>query len=141
MAFLPCIGPLFSVVDSVVKRLLPAEKMSEADQAKLTQELQLELMKADWSAVEKEYADRADARALAKADMEHGNAFTSLLAASVRPIWGLSSLVVVAYPYLAGALEWPSVTIDDNTKTIIQTVIVFYFGGRTLERVLPSMRK
>jgi hypothetical protein len=136
MAFLPFIGPVFGVLDTVLKRVLPGEKMSEADKVQLAQQLQLELMKADWASVEREFADRADARALAKAEAAQGNPFTMALSAVVRPIWGLSSLVVVAYPYLAGGLGWPSVAIDEATKDIIQTVIMFYFGGKTVEKVV-----
>src|SRR5262245_37926821 len=95
---MPLIGPVFGVIDTVLKRVLPAEKMSEADRMALTQQLQLELMKADWSAAEAEMKDRADARALARADIAGGNAFTGILAATVRPVWGYCALIVVAYP-------------------------------------------
>src|SRR3990167_10887632 len=118
MAFLPFIGPLIGVVSDVLKRVLPAEKMSEGERAQLEQAIQLEMMKQDWSSVEKEYIDRADARALAKSEASQGNAWTMALSALVRPIWGIASLVVVAYPYLAGAMEWPLVTIDEATKQI-----------------------
>lgn len=138
MAFLPFIGPVFGVIDTVIKRILP-EKMSEADRARLAQELQLELMKADWSQAEAAFRDRADARALAAADVAKGNALSNFLAATVRPVWGFASLVVVAYPYLAGALHWPSVSLDDATKDVVQMVIMFYFGGRTIEKVLPAL--
>lgn len=141
MAFLPLlVGPVASLLDTVLKRVLPGVKMDEADKVKLAQELQLETMKLDWSGVEKEFQDRSDARALAQKDVEHGNAFTAVLAATVRPVWGYASLVVVAYPYLAGALGLPGVVIDDNTRSVVQTVIMFYFGGRTIEKVLPALR-
>lgn len=132
--------PLTKIVGDVLNRLLPAEKMSEADKARIEFEVMKSAQAADWSGVEKEFADRADARALAQKDMAAGNAFTSILAATVRPVWGYASLVVVAYPYLAGALGLPGVSIDDNTKAIVQTVIMFYFGGRVVEKVLPQMR-
>jgi hypothetical protein len=102
--------------------------------------MELALLKQFGAEVEQEYKDRADARALAAAEAARGNAFTMALSATVRPIWGLASLVVVAYPYLAGGLGWPAVMIDDNTKQIIQTVIMFYFGGKTVEKVLPLFR-
>jgi len=136
MAFLPFIGPAIDLVNGILKRVLP-EKMSEAEKAQLQQQLSLELMKADWSQVAAEFKDRADARALAAIDVARGNAFSNILAATVRPVWGYATLIVVAYPYLAGALHWPAVTIDDSTKDIVQMVIMFYFGGRTIEKVLP----
>jgi len=134
------IGPVANLIDSAIKRWGPAEKMSEKDKAELAQIMQLEILKQDWSSVEKEYQDRADARALAAKDVEKGNAFTGILAATVRPIWGFASLVVVAYPYAAAPMGLPSVTIDESTKSIIQTVIMFYFGGRTIEKVLPLIK-
>ena len=42
------IGPIASLVGDVIKRVLPAEKMSEADRAELTAKIQTELLKADW---------------------------------------------------------------------------------------------
>lgn len=136
----PYSGAISSVADllnGVLKRVLP-EKMSESEKAQLQQQVTLELMKADWSSVNAEFQDRASARQLAEKDVDRGNWVSNFLAATVRPIWGYASLVVVAYPYLAGALHWPAVTIDENTKSIIQTVIMFYFGGRTIEKVITG---
>lgn len=143
MAFLlPLVaGPLVNIVGDIVKRILPAEKMSEEDRAKLEQELQLAIMKQDWTNVEKEFADRADARALAKADVEKGNWFSNILAATVRPVWGYASLIVVIYPYVAGALGLPAVALDEATKSIVQLVICFYFGGRSVERIMLGRNK
>lgn len=45
------IGPVASVVDTILKRVLPAEKMSEADRAKLQAEITLELSKQDWQGI------------------------------------------------------------------------------------------
>jgi len=65
MAIAPLlIGPVASLLDDVLKRVLP-EKMSETDAANLQQQVTLELLKADWAGIEKEFTDRADARALA----------------------------------------------------------------------------
>jgi len=50
----PYSGAISSVSDlfnGILKRVLP-EKMSEADAAKLQQEITMELLKADWSAVQ-----------------------------------------------------------------------------------------
>lgn len=119
-------------IADIIKARVPdvnLQKQIEAETSKA-------VMSMDWTAIEKEFQDRADARGLAAKDMAAGNAFTSILAATVRPVWGYASLVVVAYPYLAGAFDLPAVQIDDNTRTIVQTVIAFYFGGRTVEKVI-----
>src|SRR5690349_542224 len=114
---------LGKTIADIVKARVPDVNV----QAQIEADVQKAVMAQDWGKVEKEFADRADARALAMKESEKGNAFTMALSALVRPVWGLSSLVVVAYPYLAKPLGWPAVEIDDNTKQIIQTVIMFYF--------------
>ena len=49
MAFLPFIGPIAGLVGDVLKRVLPPEKMSEGERAKLESDMTLELTKMDWS--------------------------------------------------------------------------------------------
>lgn len=122
---------LSSVLPDVIKRVLPAEKVSEADQANLQAQLTLALMAADWQKIEAEYADRANARNLAAAEIAKGNAFASFLAASVRPLWGLGAFVLVAYS--VGTEH----AIAEPLQSIIQSVLAFYFGGRVIEKVAP----
>lgn len=130
-------GLIFSMLDkilpNVLNRVLPAEKMSEADRAKLQQDLTIELLKQNWQEVEAQYADRADARALAKADIAGGNVFTQCLAATVRPAWGFGALGLVSYSVING------LDIQASYADIVQTVLFFYFGGRTIEKVTPSI--
>lgn len=129
---LPFIG---KVVPDILKRVLPAEKMSEAERANLEQQLTLELMKADWKQVEAEFADRASARDLAKADIAQGNAITSAMAALVRPLWGIGAFVLVAYSVATNA------AISAPIQAIIETVLMFYFGGRTIEKITPVITR
>lgn len=135
----PYSGAISSVSDllnGVIKRILP-EKMSDADKANLQQQLTLELMKADWAGIEKEFGDRADARALAKADVDKGNWFTNVLSATVRPFFGY--VVMAAFftslvtPLIPGM---PTLVITDIQKEIMLSVIYFFFGGRTVEKGL-----
>lgn len=129
---LPLILPLLSsLLPDVLKRVLPAEKMSEEDRAKLGQEIQLELMKQDWSKIEAEFKDRDSARQLAVQDIAKGNAFTSALAAIVRPLWGIGCFVLVAYSVVSGF------AITTVLQSIIETVLAFYFGGRVIEKLAP----
>ena len=46
------IGPISDLLNTVLKRVLPAEKMSEEMRAKVEGELLLELSKMDWSVVQ-----------------------------------------------------------------------------------------
>ena len=124
---------LSGILPDVIKRVLPAEKISEADQAQLAQALQLELMKQDWQQIEAEYKDRDSARGLAAQEIAKGNAFTSALAALVRPVAGFGCI------YLVGHAHFAAMPLDANTAGIVQTVFQFYFGGRVIEKVLPMM--
>ena len=45
------IGPVAEVINTVLKRVLPAEKMSEAERAKLEAEITIELAKQDWEGI------------------------------------------------------------------------------------------
>lgn len=126
-------GPLIDIVNKVLGRVLPAEKMSQADRLRLETELQLAIMAQDWKEVEAEFSDRASARSLAAADTAKGNAFTTMLAAIVRPMWGLGALALVAYSVLFDK------EIGSAFYGIIQTLLMFYFGGRTIEKLAPSV--
>lgn len=124
---------LSKILPGIISRVLPSEKMSEEEAAQLSQNLQLELMKADWQSVSAEYADRASARGLASQDIAKGNAFTSFLAAAVRPLWGIGGLCVVTYSVATGY------QINAPLQAILETLLKFYFGGRVIEKVTPHI--
>ena len=125
------IGLLQSILPGVLNRVLPAEKISEEDAAKLQNELTQQLLQQNWQQIEAEYADRTNARSLAAQDIAKGNAFTGLLSAIIRPAWGFGALALVVYSVLG------HYQISAPLQDIIQTVLFFYFGGRTLEKVTP----
>ncbi len=127
------LGLLNSILPGVINRVLPPEKMSEEDAAKLQQELTLELLKQNWQEIEAEYADRNSARSLAAQDIAKGNAFTGILAATVRPAWGYGALALVGYSVISHT------GIDPTYGEIIKTVLFFFFGGRTIEKITPHV--
>jgi len=45
------IGPIAEVVNTILKRILPPEKMSEEERAKLEAQITLELAKQDWQGI------------------------------------------------------------------------------------------
>lgn len=124
---------LQNVLPDVLKRVLPEEKMSEADRTKIQADLTLQIMQQSQAQMESEFKDRSDARALAVQDIAKGNALTSLLSATVRPLWGFGAFAVVAWSVYQGT------SIDSDIRDIIQTVLYFYFGGRTIEKVTPTI--
>lgn len=121
------------ILPSVISRVLPAEKISEIDRANLQQAITLELLNQNWKSIEAEFEDRANARNLASQDIAKGNAFTSLLAATVRPAWGFGALILVGYSVFS------SLPIQSTYADIVQTVLFFYFGGRTIEKITPTI--
>lgn len=143
MDFAPYAGAITSVADlvsGVVKRIFP-EKMSESEAAQLNQALTTELLRQDWSKVEREFQDRADARALAKADVDKGNWFTNILSATVRPVFGYAAMTAFLTPLMVRmvATYWtghqqPEFTFTEIEKEVILSVIYFFFGGRTVEK-------
>lgn len=127
------LGLLQNILPSVINRVLPPEKMSEADAAKFQNELTTTLLAQNWQQIEAEYQDRANARNLAAKDIAKGNAFTGILAATVRPAWGYGALLLVGYSVVM------NLPISSTYADIIQTVLFFFFGGRTLEKITPTI--
>jgi len=127
------IGLLQNILPGVINRVLPPEKMSEEDAAKLQNELTKTLIEQNWNEIEAEYKDRDSARNLAAQDIAKGNAFTGILSATVRPAWGYGALALVVYSVLY------TVPISAQLNDIIQTVLFFFFGGRTIEKVIPHI--
>lgn len=138
------VGPVADLIKTTINKIW-GDKMPEAEKARIAQELQLAIMQFDASQIEQEYRDRSSARDLAKADVEKGNWFTNVLAATIRPTFGFIVIGAFIYtfvaPYIPGA---PQVAINEIQKEIMLTVIYFYFGGRTIERgmkVWADMKK
>lgn len=124
---------LGNLLPDVLKRVLPAEKISQAEAAQIAQAMQLELMKADWQKVEAEYKDRDSARILAGAEIAKSNAFTSALAALVRPLWGLLTLALFIWYGMH-----PSMVMPEYVHELIQWTLSFYFGGRAIEKTIGT---
>lgn len=135
------IGPVSEVIKGVLNRVLPPEKMSEKDRAEVETQVMAAVLQADWSRFEAEIKDRMDARALAAVEANQGNAFTTALAAINRPIWSLGILALFAYTLVAPAMGLPAVAMTDLHKDVMQTVIIFYFGGRSVEKVFDMAGK
>lgn len=137
----PIIGDLIrNTVGKVVGRLadkyLP-KSMSEADRADM-------LMEAERLAVE-EYKvaikDVQGARELAAAESEGAPPWTRILTVTHRPIWSLLILMVFAWTIIAPSFGLEVITLTEIHKDIMQTVIIFYFGGRSIEKTAGLLRR
>lgn len=133
------IGPISSLVSDILRRVLP-EKMSEEERLKAEKEMTLSLLNADWQRLEKEIEDRVSARALAEKELDKGNALTNIAAAVHRPLWSFAMLGIFIWTLISTQLGLPAVTLSDVHKDIMQTVIIFYFGGRSVEKVFTTIK-
>lgn len=134
------VSPVAKIVGDVIKRVLPPEKMDEESRVRLEQELKLTVMEYDWSELEAEIQDRADARALAQKELDKGNAFTNVLAALHRPTWSFVMLGLFVASVLDKALGLPEIVLGQAEQEIMRTVIIFYFGGRSVEKAINIVK-
>jgi hypothetical protein len=83
------VAPIATVVDTILKRVLPPEKMSEEERAKLQAEITLELAKQDWQGILGQLE-------INKAEAQNPNWFV----AGWRPAVGWVCAVAFAYHYV-----------------------------------------
>jgi len=134
------LGPITNLVTDVVKRLLPPEKMSEEERRKLEVEASLEVRKLMMDKYKLEIEDIVSARKLAETELSRGSAFTNVLAAVHRPLWSIVTLLLFSWTLLSTQIGLPEIHLTELHKDIMQTVIVFYFGGRSVEKVVSKVR-
>ncbi|HEA70993.1 MAG TPA: hypothetical protein ENH98_03600 [archaeon] len=117
------------------------EKMSEQEKLKLERSINTELLSIDFKKMEKEIEDRASARALAKEELKNGTAFTAFLAAFHRPLWSIVCLVIYTWTMISPSFNFPDIEFTGLHKDVMMTVVIFYFGGRSIEKVFAVMKK
>lgn len=112
-----------------------AEAVEKAKEFQAThQETLMKLaLDAQKSAVEEATKDVDSARNLAEIEIAHGNAFSAIFSALVRPLWGIGSFVLVAHS------AYTHIPIDPAVKDIVMVVLEFYFGGKVIEAVTPHI--
>jgi len=130
----PVIGDLIeSTVGKVVGKLadhyLPST-MGEAEKA----EFKLKARELAIQEAESATKDVENARALAAKESEGAPPWANVLKVTHRPLWSFVVLAIVSWTILAPYFGYPQIPLTDAHKSIIQTVIVFYFGGRSVEK-------
>lgn len=137
----PIVGDLIQstvgkVVGKLVDKFLPSS-MSEEDRANM-------LMEAEKLAVE-EYKvaikDVQGARDLAGKESEGAPPWTKILTVTHRPIWSLLILLVFVWTIVAPSFGLQVIELTEIHKDIMQTVIIFYFGGRSIEKTAGLLRR
>lgn len=133
--------PITDLVTKTISSFLPAEKMSEKEKIELKEKLQSNILKADWKRLEKEFEDRASARALATSELKNGTAFTGFLAALHRPLWSIVCLAIYTWAMISPSFGMPEIVFTGLHKDVMMTVIFFYFGGRSIEKIFQTLKK
>jgi len=136
----PLIGDLIEstvgkVVGKLTDRYLPAS-MSQQERAEFQ-------IKARELAVEEAKAATVDvqnARALAMRESEGAPQWANVLKVTHRPLWSFIMLAVFSWTILAPYLGYPQIPLTEVHKSIMQTVIIFYFGGRSVEKSIAMIK-
>ena len=133
--------PLINIVGDVIRRVLPPEKISEADRLKIETDISTKLSEMDWKKFKAESQDRDSARMLDQKGLEKGNALTTSLAALHRPIWSIGCFLIFSWTLVGPQFGLPIIELTEIHKGIMQSVIIFYFGGRSIEKVSGTLKK
>lgn len=125
------------VVDRLADRFLPSS-LGEKER----EELRLEAMRIASEEYKAAAGDSKSARDFAEKELlSQAPGWTKLLTVTHRPAWSYAALLLfiwtVAAPYL-GLGEFP---LSEVHSEIMQTVIIFYFGGRSLEKTAETVWK
>lgn len=124
---------LFTSITELASKVLDRWIPDKQKQAEAQLELQKELLAYDWKGIELEFADRANARALAEKEIASSSPVTAFLAAIVRPVWGIGAFALVTYSLTQ------NYAISPEINELIKVVIQFYFGGRVIEKIIPTV--
>lgn len=133
--FAALIGPVSGLLNTVLKRVLPAEKMSEEERAKIESAMQSELLKADWS----EFEQKAK---IMVAEMQ-GN----FLQRSWRPITMLVFVYIIAHNYIFAPIlgmfvdSMPILEIPPDMWDLLKLGIGGYIVGRSAEKSIKEWKK
>ena len=118
---------LFTSITELASKVLDRWIPDKQKQAEAQLELQKELLAYDWKGIELEFADRANARALAEKEIASSSPVI------VRPVWGIGAFALVTYSLIQ------NYAISDEINELIKVVIQFYFGGRVIEKIIPTV--
>lgn len=86
-------------------------------------------------------ADVESARELAMKESEGSPKWTKVLTVTHRPIWSFVMLSIFCFTIVAPVFGLPQIPLTDIHKDIMQTVIIFYFGGRSIQKSLGIIKK
>ena len=129
-------GTVGKVIGRLADKYLP-KSMSEGDKAEFSMEAERLAIEEYKTAI----ADVQGARELAMRESEDAPPWTRVLTVTHRPIWSLLILLVFVWTIIAPSFGLQVITLTEIHKDIMQTVIIFYFGGRSIEKTAGLLRK
>lgn len=121
-------------VDRLADRYLPSS-MNEKEK----EEFRTEGRKLAIEEYKTVIADIESARELAARESEGAPGWTKVFTVTHRPAWSFFTLAIFAWTVFAPYVGFPQVPISDVHKDIMQTVIIFYFGGRSIEKAAQTV--
>jgi len=113
------------------------EKIIESPESKIKlQELTIEKLKLEQNIEKWELEDRQSARELAKVDM----ASDSWLSKNVRPLILIFLTVMFVAAFFMSAQNKYEMEMIGTFKSLLAWVYTFYFGGRSVEKVIKILK-
>lgn len=130
----PFIGDIIeSTVGKVVERLTD-KYLPDSAPDKEREALRVEASRIAMEEYRSAVADLQAARDLAGRESSGAPAWTRALTVTHRPAWSFLMLAIFAWTVGAPYLGFPSIPLSEIHKDIMETVIIFYFGGRSVEK-------
>lgn len=123
------------VVERLADRFLPAS-MGQRER----EEFRIEAARLAKEEYETAVRDVQGARELAAKEAKGAPPWTLALAATHRPAWSILTLAIFAWTVVAPYAGFGPAPLTEIHKDIMQTVIIFYFGGRSLEKAVGVAR-
>lgn len=129
------VGPIAEIINKVLGRVLPPEKMSEAERAQVESQIMTEILKADWSFVEKQAQ-------IIIAEAQGG----SWLQRSWRPILMLCIVGIVAnnyilFPYLSlFTSKATMLQLPNDLWNLLNIGVGGYIIGRSAEKIVGNLK-
>lgn len=136
----PIIGDLLEstigkVVGRLTDRFLPST-MTEEEKGNFQIEARRLAMEEYAIAIK----DVDSARVLAGKESDGAPPWTKILTVTHRPMWSYVILGLFSWTIIAPYMGFPAIELTTVHKDIMQTVIIFYFGGRSIEKTVGLVK-
>ncbi len=118
------------VADRLADKFLPSS-VSDEDRLKLRLEAEMLALREYKTAI----ADVKGAHEGVGKEEGGVPSWVRTLTATHRPMWSFLTLGIFAWAIFAPYAGYPQISLSETHKDIIQVVVIFYFAGRSIEKV------